>query len=70
MLTMEKNESVAGKMFYGWLNSLAMYEQQLAHLKEQLNSANYKGLQADTTIEPDALKELIKAQQAEVAELT
>ena len=60
---MERNDSIEGKMFYGWLNNLAMYEQQLDHLEDLLNGSNYRGLQIDASIELDALKELIYAQQ-------
>ena len=67
---MEKNDSLEGKMFYGWLNNLAMYGQELAQLKETLSHSHYKGLHTDASIELDALKELIHAQQEEVSELT
>jgi hypothetical protein len=67
---MEHNDSLEGKMFYGWLNNLAMYGQQLADLKQTLNHANYKGLHTDASIELDALKELIFTQINEVDVLT
>ena len=67
---MEKNDSIEGKIFYGWLNNLAMYEQQLQHLLQTLNHANYKELETDATIELDALKELINTQQTEISNLT
>jgi len=67
---MEKNDSPEGQMFYGWLNNLAMYQQQLNQLSDALNQSDYKGLQIDASIELDALKELIMAQQTEVNQLT
>lgn len=67
---MEKNETIEGKLFYGWLNNLTMYGQELEHLQQMLSHRNYKGMQHDATIELDALKELISAQQTEVNELT
>ena len=67
---MEKNETMEGKMFYGWLNNLAMYEQQLAHLLQQLNGSNFRGLQTDAAIELDALKDMATAQQADIKRLT
>lgn len=67
---MEKNDSPEGQMFYGWLNNLAMYQQQLNQLSDALNQSDYKGLQIDASIELDALKELIVAQQTEVNQLT
>lgn len=67
---MERDQSIEGKMYYGWLNNLAMYAQQLEHLEQLLNRSAYKGLQVDASIELDALKELINAQRAEVLELT
>ena len=70
IVTMEKNDSIEGNMFYGWLNILAMYEQQLQHLMQTLNRSNYKDLHVDASIELDALKELINTQQTEINELT
>lgn len=67
---MEKNDSLEGKMFYGWLNNLAMYEQQLDELKQTLSRVHFRGLDIDASIELDALKELIYTQQNEVDELT
>ena len=67
---MEKNDSPEGQMFYGWLNNLAMYQQQLNQLSDALNQSDYKGLQIDASIELDALKELIMAQQTDVNQLT
>lgn len=67
---MDKNETIEGEMFYGWLNNLAMYEQQLAYLQQQLNGTSFRGLQIDAAVELEALKKLAAGQQTDIKNLT
>ena len=68
-MSTETDETLQGRMYYGWLNNLVMYSQQLEQLRGMVNGANYKNLQVDASIERDALKELISTQQTEVDDL-
>ena len=71
MITTRTNETLQEGLYHEWLNNLAMYQQELWHLEEMLTGTGHrKEMHVDTSIELDALHELIETQHKVIAELS
>ena len=70
MIIKGTHENFHNRLYYEWLNNLSVYQQELEHLEQLVNQSGYKGMPLDASIELDALKELIKAEQEEMEKLS
>jgi len=71
MITTRTNETLQEGLYHEWLNNLAMYQQELWHLEEMLTGTGHgKRMRIDTSIELEALYELMETQHKVIAELS
>ena len=70
MFMERSNGNIQKRLYHEWLNNLSMYQQELKHLQQLLNQPAYKSLQPDASIELDALKELIQAEELVIESLS
>jgi len=70
MIITRTNETLQGRMYYEWLNTLSMYQQELEHIDQLVDGNAFKNLHLDASIELEAFSELIKVQKKQLEDLT